>query len=99
MKNIEEYTPSELAVLSTVLGILIAAKLNTNEQNIIGNFLVGVGQTILTIAAQFQNLESQEENQNEDNKSNNSNSSNKDLQKQIDEIKAYLKKLEDSMDC
>ena len=30
MKKLEEYTPCELATLATVIGVLIAAKLNTN---------------------------------------------------------------------
>ena len=72
MKKLEEYTPCELATLATVVGVIIAAKLNVNEQNVIGNFLVGVGQIILIIAAQGQNIESQEENQCGDNGNSNS---------------------------
>ena len=93
MKNIEEYTPCELATLSTVIGVIIAAKLNVNEQNVVGNFLVGVGQTILIIAAQAQNIKSLNENQNGDNGNSNSNVSNNDLQNQIDELKEHIRKL------
>lgn len=99
MKRIEEYTPCELATLATVIGVLIAAKLNTGEQNIIGNFLTGVAQTVLIIAAQTQNLETQQQNQRGDNGNSNSNDNNKDLQGQIDELKEYIKKLEDNMNC
>ena len=37
------------------------------QQNVIGNFILGVGQIILIIAAQNQNLEALEENQCENN--------------------------------
>ena len=93
MKNIEEYTPCELATLSTVIGVIIASKLNVNEQNVVGNFLVGVGQIILIIAAQAQNIQSLNENQNGDNGNSNSAVSNNDLQKQIDELKEHMKKI------
>ena len=93
MKNIEEYTPCELDTLSTVIGVIIASKLNVNEQNVVGNFLVGVGQIILIIAAQAQNIQSLNENQNGDNGNSNSAVSNNDLQKQIDELKEHMKKI------
>ncbi len=99
MKRIEEYTPCELATLATVIGVLIAAKLNTSEQNIIGNFLTGVAQTVLIIAAQGQNLETLEQNQCGDNGNSNLSDNNKDLQRQIDELKGYIKKLEDNINC
>jgi hypothetical protein len=99
MKKIEEYTPCELATLATILGVLIAAKLNVNEQNVIGNFLTGVAQSILIIAAQTQNIEAQKENQCGDNGDSNSKSDNKDLQKQIDEIRRYVENLKDSRGC
>jgi len=99
MKKIEEYTPCELATLATIVGILIAAKLNVNEQNVIGNFLTGVAQSILIIAAQAQNIEAQEENQCGDNGDSNSKGDNKDLQKQIDEIRRYVENLEGGRSC
>jgi hypothetical protein len=99
MKRIEEYTPCELATLATVVGVLIAAKLNVNEQNVIGNFLTGVAQSILIIASQAQNIEAQEENQCEDNGKSNIGDNNKHLQKQIDELREYIKKFEDNMNC
>jgi hypothetical protein len=104
MKKIEEYTPCELATLATVVGVIIAAKLNVNQQNVVGNFLTGVAQSILIIAAQAQNLQTQEENQCGDNgnsnlSGSNSKNSNKDLQKQIDELKEYIKKFEGNINC
>jgi len=97
MKSLEEYTPGELATLSTIIGIMIAAKLNINQQNVVGNFLDGVGQTLFIIAAQAQNLQPQAGAQNGDNGNSNSSGSNVDLQNQIDELKKYIKKVEDNM--
>jgi hypothetical protein len=97
MRKLEEYTPRELATLSTIIGIMIAAKLNINQQNVVGNFLDGVGQTLFIIAAQAQNLQPQVGVQSGDNGNSNSSGSNVDLQKQIDELKKYIKRVEDNM--
>jgi hypothetical protein len=43
MKKIEECTPSELATLATITGVIIASKLNINGQNVVGDFIEGVG--------------------------------------------------------
>lgn len=92
MKKIDEYTPEELATLATILGVLIAKELNINQQSVVGNFWEAVGQTILTIQAQIQNIQSQDGNQSVDNGNSNSDGT-KDLQKQIDELRDYIKKL------
>lgn len=101
MINIEDYTPNELATLSTIIGIIIASKFNdnVNQQNVVANFLFSIAQTIFLIASQIQNLQSQDESQSEDNGNNNSNGNNNDLQKQIDELKEYIKKFEGNMNC
>lgn len=49
--------PNRFALLAAVIGILLNLGLDANEQNALGNFLVTVGQTMLTVAAQSQNLE------------------------------------------
>lgn len=94
MKKIEDYTPCELATLATAVGIIIASKLNINEQNVIGNFLDGVGQCICIIAAQTQNVQAQQQSQSGNS---GSNVNNMDLQKQIDELKTYIKNIENNM--
>jgi len=96
MKKLEEYTPNELATLATIIGIVIASKLNINQQNLVGNFLDGVGQTIFIIAAQLQNTQLQAENQGGNNGNTNSSGTNKDLQKQINELREYIQKFEDN---
>jgi hypothetical protein len=97
MKKIEEYTPSELATLATVAGVIIASKLNINGQNVVGNFIEGVGQIILIIAAQAQNIQSLKQNQTGENANSNTDGKNDDLQKQIDELKEHIKKFENNM--
>ena len=97
MISLEDYTPSQLATLATIIGIIIASKYNINQQNVVGNFLDGVGQTLFIIAAQAQNLQPQTGNGGGDNGNSNSNSGNKDLQKQTDELKKYIKKFEDNI--
>jgi hypothetical protein len=99
MKTLEDYTPNELATLSTIIGIIIASKYNINQQNVVGNFLDGVGQTLFIIAAQAQNIQPQAGNSSTDNGNSNSNGNNVDLQKQIDELKEHIKKFEENMKC
>lgn len=50
--------PQQFSLLSSIIGLVFTEKLNLNEQNSLGNFIVGVGQTILTSAAQGQFIES-----------------------------------------
>mgnify|MGYP001589741225 CR=1 FL=1 len=99
MKKLEEYTPSELATLATIIGIIIASKYNVNQQNVVANFLFSVAQSIFIIAAQLQNIQSQEDNQTGDNGNDNSSSSNIDLQKQIDELRECFERYENNKKC
>ncbi|MGH4050637.1 MAG: hypothetical protein ACREVX_04675 [Clostridium sp.] len=62
MKKIEDYSPYELTSLAAIIGAAIAAKLNVNQQNSVGNFIVDIGASISTIAAQSSFLETQDEN-------------------------------------
>lgn len=57
---INKIPASEFALLGALLGVLISGKLNPDEQNSIGNFIVSVGQSVLTIAAQAENQKSQQ---------------------------------------
>ncbi|MDP4180423.1 MAG: hypothetical protein Q8942_04940 [Bacillota bacterium] len=53
--------PIQFSLLSSIIGILVIDNLDLNQQNSLGNFLVGVGQNILTAAAQGAMLESKNE--------------------------------------
>lgn len=50
--------PKQFSLLSSLFGILLIDNLDLNQQNSLGNFIVGVGQAILTAAAQGQLLQS-----------------------------------------
>ncbi|MBU3215013.1 hypothetical protein LL033_08460 [Clostridium estertheticum] len=97
MKKLEEYSPTELATLATILGIIIASKFDVDQQNVVANFLFSIAQTIFIISAQISNLNAKEEAQNASNT--NSSNTNKDLQKQIDELKSLIKKFGDNNIC
>jgi len=49
--------PQKFALLSTILGLSLLDDLNINQKNALGNFIVNIGQTILTAAAQEQSLQ------------------------------------------
>lgn len=49
---------TQLAIVASAVAVALAENMNAEEQNIIGNFLVQVGSTILTIAAALQSCES-----------------------------------------
>ena len=44
--------PTEYALVATIIGILISQNLSINEKNSLGNFIIEIGQVMLTIAAQ-----------------------------------------------
>jgi hypothetical protein len=50
--------PKQVSLLSSVIGILLIDNLDLNQQNSLGNFIVSIGQAILTAAAQGQSLQS-----------------------------------------
>lgn len=73
--------PEQFSLLSSLIGILIINNLDLNQQNSLGNFIVGVGQAILTAAAQGQTLQS-------------SNAQNQQIQRQIKALKKQICMLE-----
>lgn len=76
--------PIQFSLLSTLVGILLIDNLDTNQQNSLGNFIVGVGQTILTAAAQGILLKS--------------NSHDENIRQQIKMLKKQLCELEQEFD-
>lgn len=50
--------PYELSLLANIIGISLSLCLNSNQQNTLGNFIELIGQQILAIQAQNQNLSS-----------------------------------------
>lgn len=77
--------PSQFALVSALLGILLLDNLNINQQNQLGNFLVGTGQTLLTAAAQGAALQDQS-------------SQNDAVRQQLEIIKNHIRDLEQELD-
>ena len=87
MSGFEHVNPIELGLLSALLGIALANDKDPDEQNVLGNFIVGIGCTILIIAAQSQYLSSlQEKAKKDENKT-------EAMKKQMMELQAQLKAL------
>ncbi len=55
MPGFDRIPPNQFALIAALLGILLNLDLDTDEQNSLGNFLVSIGQTMLTAAAQAAN--------------------------------------------
>lgn len=55
MHNFDRIPPNQFALLAALLGVLLNLSLDVDEQNSFGNFLVSIGQTMLTSAAQSVN--------------------------------------------
>ncbi|GAB6168541.1 hypothetical protein JCM1393_10010 [Clostridium carnis] len=49
--NIYDLTPKQLIIWSSIVSVILSENLTANQQNILGNFLCGVGQNILTFNA------------------------------------------------
>lgn len=57
LKGIFSLPPKQFSLLATLLGTLFIDDMDLNKQNALGNFIVSVGQSILTAAAQGQLIE------------------------------------------
>ena len=54
--------PKQFAALATIFGLLLIDDLSIDQQSALGNFLLSVGQTILTASAQEQSIQSCKQN-------------------------------------
>lgn len=59
MSILSSLTPFQLALATTILAILISDDRDINEQNLIGNFLIGLGGIVIIIASSQQLSENQ----------------------------------------
>jgi hypothetical protein len=55
MLYFDKIPPNQFSLLGAILGVLLTADMDADEQNSFGNFLVSVGQGLLTSVAQKQN--------------------------------------------
>lgn len=80
-------SPQQFSLLASAIGVAMTHGLNLNEQNSIGNFIVSVGQSILTAAAagagQSKVKEDGQQNQR--------------IQKQLQTLKSQLASLEEDI--
>ena len=51
-----------MLVLTNIISISLSKNKSTDETNVLGNFIVGIGCLLLTIAAQQQYIDSQKKN-------------------------------------
>lgn len=86
MSEFKDIGATELGLISAVLGIVIAYDKTPGEQNVLGNFIVGIGCIILVIAAQAEYLNSLQEKKNENEDSLEIKKQIQEIQKQIDTI-------------
>lgn len=77
--------PQKFALLSTVIGLSLLDGLTINQKNSLGNFIVSIGQTLLTTAAQEQSL------QNDD-------SQNEQILDDIEDLKSQITLLKKALD-
>lgn len=75
--------PQLFALLATLLGILLTTALDENEQNSMGNFIVSIGQALLTNVSQAQGQQELVNNQNQLN----------DLSMQMDHLRNQIESL------
>lgn len=83
---------SEIVFLSTIIGIIIASQLTLDDQNIVGNFLQGIGQNILIINAIASSSSFQTSSNDISSSLDSSNTEISDLQNQINELRCMIKK-------
>jgi len=76
--------PKQFALLSSLLGLILIDNLDLEQQNSLGNFIVNIGQFILTTAAQGQALE-------------NGNQNNDQIRRKIEMLKKQIIELEQQL--
>ena len=95
--------PELFSILGAVTGIIVEGDYTANELNSIGNWIILVGQFMLTTAAQQQLINGRYQNNNGSrirSNANNHNANNKQYstQEQLQELVNYLKKLEEKIE-
>lgn len=85
-----DMSPDDLVLLATIIGTLLSKDMTLDEQNLWGNFLQAIGQTILVINAKL-TLE-QDALQNAQEQNNNNQASN--MSKEIELLKNRISQLE-----
>lgn len=61
MSSVSDICPDTLVLVVSLISILISQDLSTDDLNVLGNVFTQIGASLLTKAAQQQNLQSKEE--------------------------------------
>ncbi|MBD7911457.1 hypothetical protein [Clostridium cibarium] len=61
MSSLDNLTPEDLLILTNVLAVALSKDKTADEINVLGNFIVGIGCLMLTLAAQEQYIEAQKQ--------------------------------------
>jgi len=85
MSHLKNLSPEELTALANLAALAFAEEFDTDELNVLGNWIIVVGDIMLVIAAQQQFLSSQSQEQKPD------------VQQQIKELQEQLKALQKQM--
>ena len=59
MTFLDDLSPQDLLVLTNIISISLSKNKSADETNVLGNFIVGIGCLLLTIASQQQYIDSQ----------------------------------------
>lgn len=62
MSSFYNLTPEELSILATTIALELSQQKSADDLNVLGNFIVALGSLILTMAAQQQNFQQQQDN-------------------------------------
>ncbi|WP_185903778.1 hypothetical protein [Hathewaya massiliensis] len=74
MNSFSDLDPTEIVIIINFLTLILVENKTTDELNILGNLLVGVGTNMLTIAAIKQSMSNNSQSSTVNNTANNSNS-------------------------
>lgn len=58
MTFLDDLSPQDLLVLANIISISLSKNKSADETNVLGNFIVGIGCLMLTMAAQQQYIDS-----------------------------------------
>lgn len=61
MSSLDDLSPEDLLVLTNLIAVALSKDRTPDEINVIGNFIVGIGCLMLTVAAQQQYLSIQQQ--------------------------------------
>ncbi|MHB9094137.1 MAG: hypothetical protein ACYC21_05650 [Eubacteriales bacterium] len=79
--------PDLLSILSALLAIIISQNRNTNQLNVIGNFLISVGSLVVTEVVQIQAQQAEQDNKEQI----------KNIRQQIEQLQNQLERLTERM--